>query len=54
MQAPKAAKGQQRDRGHPPIQIEEDAERDHRRYQTANQLHQSGADEISDALRHPS
>ena len=48
--APKRAESQQRDRGQSPVQVEEHTQRNHCRYQTADELHQSGSDEISNAL----
>src|SRR4029079_15277955 len=46
----KCGKRQQRYGSEPPIQIEEDNQRDRRGYQTADELNQASADQISYTL----
>ncbi len=45
---PNAMQDHQRDRRHPPVEPEQHAERDRRRHEPAQQLHDAGADQVPD------
>ena len=51
MPPPNIAEHDERDDGQLPVQIEEDAEPEDRGDEAAHELHETGADEIPDALR---
>ena len=50
MPPPNAPRSDERDERQPPVQIEEIPERRDGRHDAAGELHQAGADEISDAF----